>query len=307
MSGHTQAIERVAGSRDDAGERQSVRIRSRFYGVWLVLRYLFIYAVLVAGSAFFVVPFLWMIRSSLMRPQDIFEVPAIIFPWPIHWENYPDFWNSLPFGRFFVNTTIVTFTATTGLTVSSGLVAFGFARFRFRGRSVLFLLVLATMMLPKHVTLLPTFLLFRSLGWIDTLFPLIVPSLFGSAFSIFLLRQFFLTLPLELDEAARLDGASSFRIFWQITVPLSKPAIAVVGLFAFIGHWNEFLDPLIYLSSMDNFTVAVGLRFFVSQYSGTFWELMMAAATSAVMPIVIVFFFTQRTFIKGIALTGIKG
>ena len=248
-----------------------------------------------------------MVRSSLMRPQDIFTVPAIIIPWPVHLQNYPDFWNALPFGRFFANTAIVTFTATIGLTLSSALVAFGFARFRFRGRGFLFLLVLATMMLPKHVTLLPTFLLFRSIGWIDTLFPLIIPSLFGSAFSVFLLRQFFLTLPLELDEAARIDGASSFRIFWQIAVPLSKPAIATVALFAFIGHWNEFLDPLIYLSSMENFTVALGLRFFVSQYSGTFWELMMAASTAAMLPIVIVFFFTQRTFIRGVALTGIKG
>ena len=292
---------------DPRREPDSVRIRRKHYRILIFIQYAFIYAVILVGSAFFVVPFLWMVRSSLMRPQDIFSVPAIIIPWPVHLENYPDFWNSLPFGRFFANTAIVTFTATIGLTLSSALVAFGFARFRFRGRGFLFLLVLATMMLPKHVTLLPTFLLFRSIGWIDTLLPLIVPSLFGSAFSVFLLRQFFLTLPLELDEAARIDGASSFRIFWQIAVPLSKPAIATVALFAFIGHWNEFLDPLIYLSSMENFTVALGLRFFVSQYSGTFWELMMAASTVAMLPIVIVFFFTQRTFIRGVALTGIKG
>ncbi len=304
MSVQTRSVNVQDGPRRD---QESVRIRPKYYRTWRVVQYTIIYVVLIGGSAFFVIPFLWMVRSSLMRPQDIFSVPAIIFPWPIHWVNYPDFWNALPFGRFFLNTAIVTFTATIGLTFSSALVAFGFARFRFRGRGFLFLLVLATMMLPKHVTLLPTFLLFRSIGWIDTLFPLIVPSLFGSAFSVFLLRQFFLTLPLELDEAARIDGANSFRIFWQIAIPLSKPAVATVALFAFIAHWNEFLDPLIYLSSMENFTVALGLRFFVSQYSGTFWELMMAASTAAMLPIVIVFFFTQRTFIRGVALTGIKG
>ena len=307
MSVQARPVEVGSVRSEPNGERASVRIRRKYYRVLIIIQYAFIYAVIIVGSAFFVIPFLWMVRSSLMLHQDIFSVPAIIFPWPVHLENYPDFWNALPFGRFFANTAIVTFTATIGLTLSSALVAFGFARFRFRGRGFLFILVLATMMLPKHVTLLPTFLLFRSIGWIDTLFPLIVPSLFGSAFSVFLLRQFFLTLPLELDEAARIDGASSFRIFWQIAVPLSKPAIATVALFAFIGHWNEFLDPLIYLSSMENFTVALGLRFFVSQYSGTYWELMMAAATAAMLPIVIVFFFTQRTFIRGVALTGIKG
>ncbi len=268
-----------------------------------------IYLLIVGGSIFFVVPFLWMATSSIKASGDIFIQPPKYLPYlqfQPRWQNYVDAWNALPFGYFVINSLVVTVSATVATTFTSCVVAFGFARLRFRFRDVLFLVVLSTMMLPGQVTLIPLFILFKDLGWINTLKPLIVPTIFGSAFYIFLLRQFYLTLPIELDEAARLDGCGSFGILWRIIAPLSVPAIATVALFSFIAQWNDFLAPLIYLNDLDKMTIAVGLQFFKGQEASD-WNLLMAAATGAVLPIVVVFFFTQKLFIQGIALTGLKG
>lgn len=223
------------------------------------------------------------------------------------WENYPAAWNSEPFTRYTFNTLIITALGILGQTLTASLVAFGFARLEWPGRKFLFLLVLATMMLPAEVTMIPSFLIFRQLGWIDTFLPLIAPSfLGGGAFSIFLFRQFFLTLPRELDDAARVDGCGSFGVYWFILMPLCKPILATIAVFSFVAHWNDFLTPLIYLNSSDNFTLAVGLRFFQGAY-GTDMHLLMAASTLTLLPVLVVFFFGQKYFVRSIVMSGVKG
>jgi multiple sugar transport system permease protein len=274
-----------------------------------VLQRALIYALIVGGSVFFVVPFLWMVTSSIKSSGDIFIQPPRYVPFVQYqprWQNYVDAWNALPFNYFVANSVIVAVTDTVATTFTSCIVAFGFARLHFRFRNVLFVAVLSTLMLPSQVTLIPLFILFKDLGWVNTLRPLIVPTIFGNAFYIFLLRQFYLTLPIELDEAARLDGCSSLGILFRIIVPLSVPAIATVALFSFIGRWNDFLEPLIYLNDLQKMTIAVGLQFFKGDHASD-WNLLMAASTAAVIPIVVVFFFAQKLFIQGIALTGLKG
>ena len=223
------------------------------------------------------------------------------------WENFPAAWSSEPFTRYTLNTLIITTLGIIGQTLTASLVAFGFARLEWPGRRFLFLLVLATMMLPAEVTMIPSFLIFRQLGWIDTFLPLIAPSfLGGGAFSIFLFRQFFLTLPRELDDAARVDGCSSFGVYRYILMPLCKPIVATIAVFSFVAHWNDFLTPLIYLNSSDNFTLAVGLRFFQGAY-GTEMHLLMAASTLALLPVLVVFFLGQKYFVRSIVMSGVKG
>lgn len=204
------------------------------------------------------------------------------------------------------NTLIVAVLGVIGTTLSSALVAYGFARIPWRGRDATFLVVLSTMMVPFAVTMVPLYGVFRTLGWIGTLKPLWVPAFFGSAFNIFLLRQFFRTIPQDLSDAARIDGCSEFAIFWRIVLPLSKPALAVVALFHFMWAWNDFMGPLIFLTRQDTFTLSLGLQFYQSQHGGSEWHFLMAASTLMVLPIVILFFFTQRTFIQGISTTGMK-
>ena len=223
------------------------------------------------------------------------------------WENFPTAWRSEPFTLYTLNTLIITTLGIIGQAFTASLVAFGFARLEWPGRRVLFLLVLATMMLPQEVTMIPSFLIFRQLGWIDTFLPLVVPSfLGGGAFSIFLFRQFFLTLPRELDDAARVDGCSSFGIYRYILMPLCKPILATIAVFSFVAHWNDFLTPLIYLNSSDKFTLAVGLRFFQGAY-GTEMHLLMAASTLALLPVLVVFFLGQKYFVQSIVMSGVKG
>ena len=265
-----------------------------------------VYVLLIIGAAIFSVPFFWMVTTSLKTMGEILMFPPKWIPIPAHFENYVAAWSYLPFERFVVNTGLITLLSTLGYLFSCSISAFGFARLKFRGRDFLFTLLLATMMLPSQVTLIPQFVLFQRLGWLNTLKPLIVPSFFGSAFYIFLLRQFFLTLPMELDEAARIDGASTFEIYWRIILPLGKPALSTVAVFAFIYNWNDFFRPLIYLTSPDKMTLAVGLQLFRGRFASDFNNLM-AAATMAVLPILIVFFVAQKTFVQGIALTGLKG
>jgi ABC-type glycerol-3-phosphate transport system permease component len=264
------------------------------------------YLVLVVGSVVYVIPFLWMVRTSLMPVENMFIYPPQLIPSPVRWLNYVEMWNTGPFLSWVRNSGIVTASTVVGETLTSILVAFGFARTRFPGRNKIFVFVLATLMIPYHVVLIPRYLLFRDLGWINTLYTLIVPELFGSAFSIFVLRQFFLTLPIELDEAAEIDGAGPLTILWRVIVPLSGPAVATVAIFSFINHWNDFVQPLIYLQTPEALTLAVGIRWFTGQH-GTEFHLLMAASVVALLPILVVFFFAQKQFIRGIALTGIKG
>jgi multiple sugar transport system permease protein len=225
------------------------------------------------------------------------------------WQNYPDtLFGVLPFDRFFVNTFIISFLSLVGTVLSAALVAFGFARIKFVGRDVLFVVLLSTLMLPPSVTIIPTFILFRYLGWIDTWLPLIVPSFFGGAFSIFLMRQFYMTIPYDLDEAAKIDGASNLLIWWRIMIPLSMPVLATIAVLNFMDDWNAFLRPLIYLTTLDKQMLGVGLAFFRGLSSGySKWNYMMAASTMMTIPIILLFFFAQKYFVKGIVMTGMGG
>jgi len=248
-----------------------------------------------------------MVGTSLTPADEVLNRNRPLFPRDPAWSNYREALTVLPFHLFLKNTLLVALLCTIGQTLSAACVAFAFARLRFPGRDALFLIVLSTMMLPPQVTMIPTFIMFTIPGWIDSLKPLIVPSFFGGgAFFIFLLRQFFLTIPIELEEAARLDGCSTFGVFRHVILPNSKPALTTVALFAFIGHWNDFLGPLIYTQSMGNKTLAVGLSAFKSLH-GNDYHLLMAASVAVLVPILVIFFFSQRYFVEGIVTTGVKG
>lgn len=267
----------------------------------------FWYVVLSFFALVLALPLVWLISTSLKTGPQTFIMPPEWIPEPVVWQNYPDAFRAVPFQKYFWNTLTVVLWATVGTLVSASLTAFAFARLRFPGRSFLFMLVLSTIMLPSIVTLIPTFIVFRNLKWINTFLPLTVPYwLGGGAFNIFLFRQFFMTIPFELDEAARIDGASNFRTYWTILLPLSKPVLATVAIFSFIYHWNDFFLPLVYLQSNSKWTMAIGLQGFKDLYS-TSWNLMMAASTAMILPLLILFFFTQRYFISGIHMSGIAG
>ena len=270
-----------------------------------------IYTIATIVGILFALPFLWTIGSSLKPLTEIFMFPPTLWPLEPRWQNYADVFRIAPFWRFITNTAYITALAMIGQILSASAVAYGFSRFRFPGRDFLFLVVLSTMMLPWQVTIVPTFILFRFLGWINTFWPLIVPSFFGGgAFYIFLLRQFFMTIPKDLDEAAKIDGASSVRIFWSILLPLAKPAIATVAIFSFIEHWNEFIGPLIFLNSTDKFTVSIGLRFFMAspfESDEPREAILMAASLIVALPPLALFFLAQQYFVRGIVTTGLKG
>ncbi|MDE0143068.1 MAG: carbohydrate ABC transporter permease [Caldilineaceae bacterium] len=266
-----------------------------------------IYVVLAVGMVIVILPFLWMVSTSLKTPADIFKIPTVWFPNPIVWENYPNAMTILPFGRFILNTAKITGLAVVGATFSGSLAAFAFARLRWRGRNFMFVLVLSTLMLPFQVIMIPQFILFRELEWLDTYLPLVVPAFFGgSAFNIFLLRQYFMTISPELDDAAIIDGCSRFGVYWRIILPLSKAALMTVVIFIVQNRWQSFLVPLIYLFDQKKYTLALGLRLFQDQYT-TEWELMMAAATVSMIPVLLVFYYGQRYFIQGVVFTGVKG
>lgn len=255
----------------------------------------------------FLFPFVWMLSTSLKPESQIFKWPPEWIPETFMWQNFPEALTFVPFALYFKNTLVICVLTVLGTIISSALVAYGFARIQWRGRNIFFFLMLTTMMLPYQVVMVPLFLVFKEIGWVGTFKPLIIPAFFGTnAFFIFLLRQFFLTIPYELSDAAKIDGCSEFRIFWQIVLPLARPAIATVGLFTFMENWNDFLGPLIYLNDESKYTIALGLQQFIGQY-GTQWGMLMAASTVATAPIIILFFFTQKTFIQGISTTGIKG
>lgn len=266
-----------------------------------------IYVVLAVGMVIVILPFLWMVSTSLKTPADIFKIPTVWVPNPIVWENYPNAMTILPFGRFILNTAKITGLAVVGATLSGSLAAFAFARLRWRGRNFMFVLVLSTLMLPFQVIMIPQFILFRELEWLDTYLPLVVPAFFGgSAFNIFLLRQYFMTISPELDDAAIIDGCSRFGVYWRIILPLSKAALMTVVIFIVQNRWQSFLVPLIYLFDQKKYTLALGLRLFQDQYT-TEWELMMAAATVSMIPVLLVFYYGQRYFIQGVVFTGVKG
>jgi multiple sugar transport system permease protein len=317
-----------------------------------------LYVVLVAGAVVFLIPFAWMIVTSLKTTDRIMIYPPewiprqVVFTYqsprgPVEidqplvenkngkarirlpgasevvwvpatsvssslriapkWANYPETWRTVPFGLFLKNTLILAVLTVIGVTLSSSVVAFGFSRIPFPGREALFMLMLSTMMLPGIVTMIPSYILFRELGWIDSLKPLWVPAFFGGgAFNVFLLRQFFRTIPVELDEAAIMDGASWREIYWRVMLPLTGPALTTVALFSFIGAWKDFMGPLIYINSLEKQTLELGLQTFQTLY-GTHWELMMAGAVIVVLPLIVIFFLGQKVFIQGIVMTGLKG
>jgi multiple sugar transport system permease protein len=268
-----------------------------------------VYVVLAGLSWIFLLPLAWMLSVSFQNARGVFAVPFHWIPETVHWDNYREVIELVPFGRYFVNTAVITASVLAGTLLSSSLVAYGFSRLRFRGRDLLFALCLSTMMLPGQVTLVPLYIFFSRLGWVDTFYPLIVPAFFGSPFYVFLLRQFFLTIPREYDEAALLDGASRLRIYWSIVLPLARPALLTVAVFTFIGTWNDFFGPLIYLNSTSKATLTLGLSMLKSQIVGTGmtqWHLLMAAAVLVMVPNVILFFAAQKHLVRGISMGGLR-
>jgi len=270
------------------------------------LRMTLVYVALAVGGIIVSIPFVWMLSTSLKDEGSVFLYPPQWWPQPLQPQNYVQAMTVLPFALFFRNTLITTLVPLVGALASCSIVAYSFARLRWPGRDIWFLVLLATLMLPEQVTMIPRFILFRNLGWINTFYPLIVPPFFAvGAFNIFLLRQFFMTISTETDDAAKIDGAGVLGIYWRILLPLSKPALAAVAVFVFKAHWDDFLSPLIYLHSQSNFTLALGLRAFQGEY-GTDWNLLMAASLVVMLPVLLLFFFLQRYFIQGVVFTGIK-
>lgn len=286
---------RPIGAGIHAGQRRALQLERLV--VWLLL---------IGGAIVMIVPFLWLVSTSLKEQRQIFLYPPQWIPNPIRWQNYPESLTVLPFVRFVQNTLFITVITMIGVLLTSSLCAYGFARLRFPGRELIFMLLLSTLMLPYAVLMIPQYIMFKYLGWIDTYLPLTVPAWFGGGiFNIFLLRQFFRTIPVDLTDAARIDGAAELRIFWQVMLPLARPALTVIAIFTFINTWNDFLGPLIYLSSHDKFTIALGLATFKGMYA-TQWHYLMAASTIMVVPIIVLFFLAQRYFVQGIVLTGMK-
>jgi multiple sugar transport system permease protein len=272
--------------------------------------YALVYGVLTLLGVLFMLPLLWMLSVSVQDVEGVFAQPFRWIPGEPRWENFRDAVNVFPFGQYLINTIIITVSVVLLTLLSSSLVAFGFSRMRFHGKNLLFAVCLATMMLPGQVTMIPLYVAYARLGWIDTWYPLIVPALFGSPFYIFLLRQFFLTIPREYDEAAVLDGAGKLRIYWSIVLPLARPALATVALFSFVGTWNDFFGPLIYINTPEKATLTLGLQMLKAQIVGTGtvqWHILMAASLLVMLPNIVVFFFAQKHFIKGLQMGGLRG
>jgi multiple sugar transport system permease protein len=290
----------ASGITVDAVDRKPSR-RKNPLALWLA------YGILIVVSLVMLFPFAWLLSSSLKSQLDIFSYPPEWIPNPPMWQNYIEAMTFRPFHLYLRNSLAIAGLNMIAVVFSSSLCAYGFARIRFWGRDFWFAVVIATILLPNIVTLVPQFIIFTRLGWVNSILPLTVPLFFGGgAFNIFLLRQFFRTIPEELTDAARIDGCSEFGIYWRIMLPLSKPALITVAIFTFLAAWNDLLGPLVYLRAPETFTVAVGL----AQFRGamvTRWDLQMAAAAAMILPVVILFFFSQRYFIKGIVMTGLKG
>lgn len=291
---------RIEASREAGSRRGASRVLTTLLkhgALWLV-------------GAVFILPMFWMLTTSLKTPSQVVQVPIQWIPNPLHWANFPNAFfrdPNQPLLVYIWNTVWVAFWSVIGSLVSNTLVAYGFARLRWPGRDVLFMLVIATLLIPFAVTMIPLYLLWNALGQTNTYWPLIVPAWLASPFSVFLLRQFFMGIPQELSESARIDGASELQIMWRIIVPLARPGLAVVALFQFMGVWNDFTGPLIFLRDKLLFTISLGLRNMQNAYGLSNFGEIMAASTITVLPVVIIFFLTQRTFIQGITFSGIKG
>lgn len=266
---------------------------------------LLIHLALLTGVFFMFIPLAWTISSSLKPAGDIYLFPPKWIPNPFRWENYAEAVTAIPFFRYLANTTLITLLSVVGKVISVTLVAYAFARLEWWGRDFFFVVMLTTMMLPPHVTMIPQFIMFKQFGWIDTFLPLIVPQFFGGPYLTFLARQFFMTLPRDLDDAARIDGCSNFAVFWRIIMPMSAPVVAMVVVFTFNGQWNEFLNALIYLQNSRNFTLALGLRMFQGEAAAS-WHLLMAASLLTMLPVLALFFAAQKYFIQGVVFTGVK-
>ena len=265
-----------------------------------------VFGVLLVGSVMYLVPFFWMLSTSLKTPDQVYEYPVKWVPNPVDWLNYVDMFIEAPFVTYTVNTIIITVIGVFGSVLSSALAAYGFARFRFPLREPLFIVMLATMMIPIWVTIVPSYIIMSRIGWIDTYLPILVPAFFAAPFNTFLLRQFFLSIPPELDEAARIDGAGSIRIFVQVILPLAKPALLIVGLYSFLLYWNDYIGPLIFLQTQDLFPLSLGISNFVGAQSQNF-PLMMAASMFSMLPCIVLFFVAQKWFIQGVVVSGVKG
>src|SRR6185437_7071626 len=290
MSTEVQTLSRGLGTRGTRG----------------VVKLVLLYVALIVISFVFVTPILWMISTALKPAPDIFKIPPVWIPNPPDWREFVDPWVAGGFNVYLFNTVKITVLSMIGTILSTSLVAYSFARLRWPGRDLFFTLTLASMMLPFQVRIIPLFLLFKQLGWLDTHLPLIVPSWFGDAFFIFLLRQYFRTLPVDLDDAAKIDGAGNLTIYWKIMMPLITPALATVAIFSFMDNWNAFFTPLIFLNTQSKFTLAIGLAQFKSQFQVS-WNDLMATSFLVTLAPLLVFFFAQRYFIRGISMTGIKG
>jgi len=265
-----------------------------------------LHVVLLPLAIIYLLPFFWMLSTSLKSDIQVYAWPPVWIPKPFVWANYPKAINFIPFWAYVRNTLVIAVVAITGVLFSCPPVAYSFSRIPWAGRDVLFITTLATMMLPFQVTMIPLFVIFSDLGWVGTYLPLVVPRFFGAAFYIFLLRQFFMTIPQELTDAARIDGASEMRIYTSLILPLAKPALATIVVFEFLARWRAFLGPMIYLDEPAKYTISIGLQMFRMEH-GTEWQLLMAASVALTTPIILIYFFVQRTFIQGIALTGLKG
>ncbi len=265
------------------------------------------YALLIFGSVITLFPFIWLMRSSLMGSDQIFTSPPEWIPRPFRWQNFSEALTVQPFARYLANTLLLELLTVSGTLITSTITAFSFARLRWKGRELVFAILLTSLMMPFAVTLIPTFIFWQKLGLVGTYAPLFLPAWFGGgAFNIFLLRQFFLTIPREFDEAAYLDGATPLQVLTKVILPLARPALIVVAIFSFISVWNDFLGPLIYLSDDSKFTLALGLASFKGIYNAQ-WGYLMAASAAVVAPIILLYFFAQRYFVEGIVATGVKG
>lgn len=259
------------------------------------------------GALLVLFPIAWMVSTALKTVDQTSAIPTIWIPPTPQWQNFATALTALPFAVYFRNTAIITGFSLLGTVLSAALVGYGFARFRAPGKDILFMIVLATLILPAPVLIIPQFVLFAKLGWVNTFLPLIVPTYFGSGFNIFLLRQFFLTIPQDLDEAAVIDGASYVQAWWRIALPMSLPALGIVAIFQFIFSWNDFFGPLVYLSYNNLWTAALGLYGFTGSYGATDYNLLMAASLVVALPCIILFFLAQRYFVQGIVVSGVKG
>ena len=296
-----------------AAETERMSVRVKLQPRWLTLkrvrglaRHILTHIVLLPAAFVFLLPFLWMVSTSLKTDAQLYTYPPVWIPNPLKWANYSATVVYIPFFLYLKNTLTIAVSSTIGAVISCSLVAYSLSRINWPGRQWLLILTIATLMLPFQVTLVPLFIVFKKLGWVGDFRPLILPAFFGNAYYIFLLRQFFMTIPMELSDAARIDGADERRIFWSIILPLVKPALATVVIFEFIRQWRDFLYPVIYLTDQNLYTLSLGLQQYSSEH-GREWGLLMAASVLITLPIVLLFFFTQKTFVQGITLTGIKG